>query len=105
MSSSSVKTTDVGTDLSAIRDDLAKLAETVATLLKQQGQAFAKDAAGTVAQTGETISAAVAGIKPGLKHAGASIAGDIERNPVTATMIAFGAGMALALLLRGRAHA
>jgi phage I-like protein len=100
MSLSAAKPADIGTDLAAIREDLAHLSSTVAALLKQQGKAFTKDISDTAASTGDAVSAALAGIKPGLKHAGEAISADIERNPVTATLMAFAAGMALTLLLR-----
>jgi phage I-like protein len=103
MSLSAAKPADVGADLAAIREDLSHLSSTVAALLKQQGQAIGNDISATAASTGEAVSAAIAGIKPGLKHAGAALSADIERNPATATLIAFAAGMALTLLLRHRA--
>jgi len=102
MSLSAAKPADIGTDLAAIREDLTHLSATVAALLRQQGHAITKDISDTAASTGEAVTAALAGIKPGLKHAGAAISADIERNPVTATLMAFAAGMALTLLLRHR---
>jgi ElaB/YqjD/DUF883 family membrane-anchored ribosome-binding protein len=99
---SAAKPSDVGADLAAIREDLSHLSNTVAALLKQQGTAFKQEIADTAASTGEAVSAALAGVKPGLRHAGAAISADIERNPVTATLMAFAAGMALTLLLRHR---
>ena len=102
MSLSAAKPADVGADLTAIREDLTHLSGTVAALLKQQGNAITNDISETVASTSEAVSAAIVGIKPGLKRAGAAISADIERNPVTATLMAFAAGMALTLLLRHR---
>ena len=51
MSLSAAKPADVGTDFTAIREDLTHLSGTVAALLKQQGTAITKDISETVAST------------------------------------------------------
>jgi hypothetical protein len=102
MSLTETKPADIGADIAAIREDIMHLSGTLANLLKQQGSAITKDISNTVASTSDAVSAAIVGIKPCLKQAGAVISADIERNPVTATLMAFAGGMALMLLLRRR---
>jgi len=85
-------------DLAQLRSDLARLSETVSTLLGHQADA-ARDTASTLYSGGkETLGVAQAQAK----DAGAEMAAVIERNPLTAVAAAFGAGLLIGILNRGR---
>ena len=86
---------DVAADLAAIREDVARLAETISKLVQRETHAAGGDAKDKVADT-------VAEARSFSRAASGEIEASIERNPLTAVLIAFGVGMWLGLMSRSR---
>jgi len=95
---------DFATDLAALRQDIARLTDTISTLVRHQKQAAGsrvfeavEDArgklAGTAADTQNRICAATNAIED-----------RIERHPLTAVLVAFGVGASFGLLKASRGY-
>lgn len=78
---------DLAADLAALRRDVARLAETMSTRVQHQTQA-----------AGHRVTEAVSDAQNRVRVAGGEIEACIERNPLTAVLIALGVGMSLGLL-------
>ena len=93
---------DVAADLAAIREDVARLADTIGKLLQRQTGAAGAGVSEAVGDAKDKI-ANTAGEARDLTHAASGeIEASIERNPFTAVLIAFGVGMWLGLISRPR---
>ena len=89
-------------DYSSLREDIAKLSETVSQLVSNHADnagARVKDAMDT-AKVALVDTAGKA--QDRVSSAGAEIEASIERNPYSAVLIALGIGLALGLLNRSR---
>ncbi|WP_158266736.1 DUF883 family protein [Alsobacter soli] len=104
---------DVRDDLAAVRNDLARLADTVSNMVSGQSRAARNNAQGMMDQArGQFYARANDVSKMGnmfaseardrLHNANVEIESRIERNPITAVLIAAGVGLVLGLMSRSR---
>jgi ElaB/YqjD/DUF883 family membrane-anchored ribosome-binding protein len=93
---------DVTADLAAIREDVARLADTISKLMQRQTQAAGLGVSEAVGDAGDRIGSAAADARNRARAASGEIEASIERNPLTAVLIAFGIGMWLGMMSRSR---
>jgi len=93
---------DLTTDLSAIRQDIARLAETVSGLVQGQTQAAGTAASAAVGDAKEALSNTASYVQDRARAATGEIEANISRNPLTAVMVSFAIGMALGMISRTR---
>jgi ElaB/YqjD/DUF883 family membrane-anchored ribosome-binding protein len=93
---------DVAADLAAIREDVARLAETIGKLLQRETQAAGVGVSDAVGDAKDKVADTAAGARDFTRAASGEIEASIERNPLTAVLIAFGVGMWLGLMSRSR---
>lgn len=93
---------DIGADLAALRRDVAHLAETMRGVLETQTEAAGLRVSDAVGDARSRISNAAGDAQKNVKAAGSEIGASIERNPLTAMLIALGVGMVIGSL--GRSH-
>ena len=108
---------DVRDDLAAVRNDLARLADTVSNMVSGQSRAASRAArnnaqgmmdqargqfyarANDVSKMGNMFASEA---RDRLHNANVEIESRIERNPITAVLIAAGVGLVLGLMSRSR---
>jgi ElaB/YqjD/DUF883 family membrane-anchored ribosome-binding protein len=90
---------DFAADLAALRQDVARLAETMGELVRHQTQAAGHRVSEAVGEAKDRISSSVADAQKRACAAGGEIEASIERNPLTAVLIAVGVGMSLGMLM------
>jgi ElaB/YqjD/DUF883 family membrane-anchored ribosome-binding protein len=99
---------DIAADLTQLRADFSRLSESVAGLVKTQAQTAAGSLRDTVAAAGDRIAGKAAdlgnsavqltsGAEDKVRSASHDIEASIERNPLTAVIIAAGIGMVIGL--------
>jgi ElaB/YqjD/DUF883 family membrane-anchored ribosome-binding protein len=93
---------DLVTDLAALRRDVARLAETLSELVQHQTQAAGFRVSDAVGEARDRIASTAADTQSRVRAAGGEIEASIERNPLMAVLIAFGIGMSLGMISRGR---
>ena len=93
---------DVAADLAAIREDVARLADTISKLLQRQSQAAGVGVSEAVGDARDKIASTAGDARDLTRAASGEIEASIERNPLTAVLIAFGVGMWLGLISRPR---
>jgi ElaB/YqjD/DUF883 family membrane-anchored ribosome-binding protein len=93
---------DVAENLAALRNDVARLAETMSELVQHQTQAAGHRVSEAVGDAKDKISSTAAVAQNRVRAAGCEIEASIERNPLTAVLIAFGIGMSLGVMRRSR---
>jgi ElaB/YqjD/DUF883 family membrane-anchored ribosome-binding protein len=93
---------DVSADLATLRQDVARLAETISGLVQQQTQAAGQRVSETVGTVSDKIASTATDAQNRVCAAGREIEASIERNPFAAVLISFGVGMSLGLLSRLR---
>jgi ElaB/YqjD/DUF883 family membrane-anchored ribosome-binding protein len=93
---------DVAADLAAIREDVARLAETISKLLQRQSQAAGVGVSEAVGDAKDKVADTAAEARNLTRAASGEIEASIERNPLTAVLIAFGIGMWLGMMSRSR---
>ena len=99
MTNSSDDTTgDLAADLAALRQDVARLAETINGLMQKQTQAAGHRVSEAVGGVEDMIAGAAASAQNRVCAVSGEIQATIERNPLTALLIALGIGMTLGLL-------
>ena len=100
---------DIAADLTQLRADFSSLSESVANLVKTQAQSAAGSLRDTVSAAGEKIAGKAAdwsssaaemtsGAQDTARSASHDIEASIERNPITAVIIAAGIGMLIGLV-------
>jgi len=103
MTKSSEGTTgDVSADLAALRQDVARLSESISALLQSQAAGAGQRVSEAVDDAKAKFASTAADVKSRISAAGGEIEASIERNPLTAMLITFGVGMALGMMSRGR---
>ena len=95
-------TRDLAADLAALRADISKLTTSVAHLVKAETSAATDTVFGAVGSAGRKFADGAAGAKDRLSGASSELEATIERNPLTAVLIALGAGLVIGMLSRGR---
>ena len=93
---------DLTADFVALRQDVARLAETMRELVEHQTQAAGARVSEAVGDARDKIASTAAEAQGCIRAAGDQIEASIERNPLTAVLVAFGIGMALGMLSRSR---
>jgi ElaB/YqjD/DUF883 family membrane-anchored ribosome-binding protein len=93
---------DLAADLAALRRDVARLAETMSALVQQQAQAAGHRVFEAVGDARDKIAGTAADAQDRVRAMGGEIEACIERNPLTAVLIALGIGVSLGLLSRSR---
>jgi ElaB/YqjD/DUF883 family membrane-anchored ribosome-binding protein len=93
---------DVAADLAAIRQDVARLAETIGKVLQHQTRAAGVGVSEAVGDAKDKVADTAAGAREITRAASGEIEASIERNPLTAVLIAFGVGMWLGMIGRSR---
>ena len=78
-------------DLAALKEDIARLTETIRGLVQHQARA-----------AGSRVAEAVSEATDRARAASGDIEAKVERNPLTAVLVAFGIGMSIGLLSRSR---
>ena len=95
------KTTEhMATEFSALRDDVARLTATLGELLRLQGKAAGDAAVDAVGAAKNGVADSIADATVHTRAAGAEIEASIERNPMTALVIAFGVGISVGMISR-----
>ncbi len=89
---------DFAADLAALRQDVARLAETVSKLVQQQAQAAGQRFSEAVGDAREKIASTDA--QNHICAAGSAIEACIGHHPLTSVLIAFAVGMSLGPLIR-----
>ena len=93
---------DLAADLAALRADIARLSDTMAGLMRGQVDAAGAAVKGAVGDARSQISQAACHAQESAFGAAADIERRIERNPLTAVLIAVGIGMALGMMTKSR---
>ena len=93
---------DTTAHLAALRQDVARLSESVSAFLQNPAPGVAQQVSDAVDDTKAKLSSTAADVKSRVKAAGGEIEASIERNPLTAVMISFGVGVALGMMSRSR---
>jgi ElaB/YqjD/DUF883 family membrane-anchored ribosome-binding protein len=93
---------DFAADLAALRDDIAKLTASVSALVRAQASATTDTVLGAVEQARRKLSEGAADAKDHVGTVGPDIEAAIERNPLTAVLVAMAAGLLIGILSRSR---
>jgi ElaB/YqjD/DUF883 family membrane-anchored ribosome-binding protein len=93
---------DITADLSALRQDVGRLSESINALLQSQAQGAARHVSDAVDDAKAMFAGTAADVKERVNAAGGELEASIARNPLTVMLIAFGAGMALGMMTRSR---
>jgi ElaB/YqjD/DUF883 family membrane-anchored ribosome-binding protein len=93
---------DLTAELAALRADIARLSDTMAGLMRGQVDAAGAAVKGAVGDARSQISQAACHAQESAFGAAADIERRIERNPLTAVLIAVGIGMALGMMTKSR---
>jgi ElaB/YqjD/DUF883 family membrane-anchored ribosome-binding protein len=93
---------DLTADVTALRQDVARLAETMSKLVRHQTQAAGVRVSEAVGDAGHQIASTAADAQNRVRAASGEIEASIERNPLTAVLVAFGIGMLFGMMSRSR---
>jgi ElaB/YqjD/DUF883 family membrane-anchored ribosome-binding protein len=88
-------TGDLAADVSALRQDIARLAETMSELVQHQTLAAGHCVSEAVGGVKDKIASTAADARSRVRVVGGEIEARIERNPLTAVLIALGIGISL----------
>jgi ElaB/YqjD/DUF883 family membrane-anchored ribosome-binding protein len=93
---------DLSADLDALRADIARLSDTMAGLVRAQANSAGAAVRGAVGDAREQLAQAANQAQDSALGAAAELERRIERNPLTAVLIAAGIGMALGMMSKSR---
>jgi ElaB/YqjD/DUF883 family membrane-anchored ribosome-binding protein len=93
---------DLTTDLAALRADITRLSDTIAGLVRVQADHAGAAMKGAVGDARDQLSRAAADAQDSALGAAADLERRIERNPLTAVLIAAGLGIMLGMMSRSR---
>ena len=93
---------DFAKDLTAIREDIAHLTETISKLVQHQTQAIGVRTSDAVGDARDKIANTATDAQDRVRVASGEIEASIERNPLTAVLIAFGIGISVGVISRPR---
>jgi ElaB/YqjD/DUF883 family membrane-anchored ribosome-binding protein len=96
------KTQDLPADLNALREDIASLTETVTKLIKAQATTTTDAVYGAVDAARQKFADSASDARERFAGASSDLEAAITRNPLTAVLIALGAGLIIGLLSRGQ---
>jgi len=95
---------DFATDLASLRQDIARLADTMSTLVQHQKQAAGTRVFEAVEDARDKLASTAAGAQNRICAATGAIEAGIERHPLTAVLVALGVGASLGLLKPSRGY-
>jgi ElaB/YqjD/DUF883 family membrane-anchored ribosome-binding protein len=95
-------TQDFAADLMALREDITKLTMSVTELVRSQAATTADSMLGAVDTARRKISDTASDAQDRVGALSSELESTIERNPVTAILVAIGAGILIGLLSRTR---
>src|ERR1700691_1372081 len=93
---------DLSADLDALRADIARLSDTMAGLVRAQANSAGAAVRGAVGDAREQLAQAANQAQERALGAAADLERRIERNPLTAVLIAAGIGIALGMMSKSR---
>ena len=93
---------DFTADLAALRDDVAKLSASVSEFIRSQTAATTNSVADAVGNARQKISDSASKAQDRVASASSELEATIERNPLSAVLIAMVMGLLVGLLSRGR---
>jgi ElaB/YqjD/DUF883 family membrane-anchored ribosome-binding protein len=93
---------DLSADLVALRADIARLSDTMAGLVRSQANSASAAVKGVMGDARDQLSQAASQAQESALGAAADLERRIEKNPLTAVLIAAGIGMALGMMSRSR---
>jgi ElaB/YqjD/DUF883 family membrane-anchored ribosome-binding protein len=93
---------DLSADLAALRADITRLSDTMASLLKAQANTAGAAVRGAVGDARDQLSQAATQAQDSALGAAADLERRIEKNPLTAVLIAAGIGMVLGMMSKSR---
>jgi ElaB/YqjD/DUF883 family membrane-anchored ribosome-binding protein len=93
---------DLNVDLAALRADIARLSDTVAAMVRVQADAAGAAVRGAMGDARDQLSQAASNAQDSAFGAAADLERRIEKNPLTAVLIAAGIGMALGMMSKSR---
>jgi ElaB/YqjD/DUF883 family membrane-anchored ribosome-binding protein len=100
--SGGVAAADLAADLAALRTDIKGLSETIAGLMRGRANAAGAAVKGSVDNARDQISQATSHAQDAVFGAAADLERRIERDPLTAVLIAAGIGMAVGMMTKSR---
>ncbi len=93
---------DIAADLTNLRADIASLSEAIAGVLSGRADAAGAAVKSALGDARDQLSQAASHAQDGVMGAAADFERRIERDPLTAVLIAAGIGMALGMMTRSR---
>jgi ElaB/YqjD/DUF883 family membrane-anchored ribosome-binding protein len=93
---------DLNADLAALRADIARLSDTVAAMVRVQADAAGTAVRSVVGDARDQLSQAASNAQDSAFGAAADLERRIEKNPLTAVLIAAGVGLALGMMSKSR---
>ena len=93
---------DIAADLATLRADIASLSETIAGLMRDRADAADGAVKGVVSDARDQLSQAASYAQDSAFGAAADLERRIERDPLTAVLIAAGIGMAIGMMTKSR---
>jgi ElaB/YqjD/DUF883 family membrane-anchored ribosome-binding protein len=93
---------DIAADLATLRTDIKNLSETVAGRLRDRSNAAGAAMKGAVGDASDQISQAASRAQDSVFGAASDLERRIERDPLTAVLIAAGIGMAIGVMTKSR---
>lgn len=95
-------TADIAADFAALRRDISHLTEALRGLVDQQTQTAGARVSGAAEGVKDRLADAAGDARNGAVAAGDEIAASIERNPLTAILVALGLGLLVGMISRPR---
>ncbi|MCW2318953.1 ElaB/YqjD/DUF883 family membrane-anchored ribosome-binding protein [Rhodoblastus acidophilus] len=92
--------TEIATDFAALQRDIVNLTDAVRGLLDQQTQTARERVSDAADGVKDKVARAAGDVQKGAVAAGDEIAASIERNPLTAILIAVGLGLLVGMISR-----
>ena len=93
---------DIAADLATLRADIKNLSETIAGLMRGRSNAAGAAVKGAVGDARDQISQAASHAQDSVFGAAADLERRIERDPLTAVLIAAGIGIAIGMTTKSR---
>jgi uncharacterized protein YjbJ (UPF0337 family)/ElaB/YqjD/DUF883 family membrane-anchored ribosome-binding protein len=93
-----LKSRDIGTEVTALRDEVAKLSASVSQLVGRQATEAGKQVRGAVDDARERIGNSASDAQAYIHTATAELEASIERNPLAAVLVVMIAGLMLGIL-------
>jgi len=93
-------TQDITADLAALRDDIAKLSNSVTALVRSQAAVTTDQMMGAVDTARQKIADTASGAQDRVNALGSDLEAAVERNPLAAIAVAMSAGVLIGLMTR-----